>query len=60
MQVENANIEGTKRVVILSDGHANYGITSHQGIASIAATHHSGGVSVSAIGLGLDYNENLM
>jgi Ca-activated chloride channel family protein len=48
------------RVVLLSDGLANTGITDHGAIAHIAADARRSGVRVSSIGLGLDYDEDLM
>jgi Ca-activated chloride channel family protein len=48
------------RVILLSDGLANVGVTDHAGIARIASDARNRGVRVSAIGLGLDYDEDLM
>jgi Ca-activated chloride channel family protein len=48
------------RVILLSDGLANTGITDHGAIAHIAADARRQGVRVSSIGLGLDYDEDLM
>ncbi len=52
--------ETLNRVILLSDGLANTGITDHAGIARIASDARQRGVRVSAIGLGLDYDEDLM
>mgnify|MGYP002631105485 CR=1 FL=1 len=46
------------RVIVLSDGKANVGITRPSALASQAGLHVPSGVSVSTIGLGLDYNED--
>ena len=46
------------RVIVLSDGKANVGITRPAALASQAGLHVDAGVSVSTIGLGLDYNED--
>ncbi|KAA6396878.1 MAG: putative Ca-activated chloride channel family protein, partial [Streblomastix strix] len=59
-QIENSKFEGTKRVVLLSDGNANVGIQDPNGISDITSSHREKGITVSAVGLGLDYNENLM
>ncbi len=60
-QVKNAAREDrTNRVVLLTDGLANRGITDHQRIASLVRNWRRQGVTVSAMGLGLDYDENLL
>ncbi len=48
------------RVVVLSDGHANVGITDGSTMARFAADLAADGVALSTIGLGLDYNEDLL
>jgi Ca-activated chloride channel family protein len=48
------------RVLLLTDGLANTGITSAGEIADIAMDARRSGVRVSSIGLGLDYNEDLL
>jgi Ca-activated chloride channel family protein len=48
------------RVILLSDGQANEGITDPQALAQLAANAAEGGLHVTTIGLGLDYNEDLM
>jgi Ca-activated chloride channel family protein len=53
--------EGTlSRVVLLTDGLANTGVTDQGEIARMAADARRRGVRVSTIGLGLDYNEDLL
>jgi len=52
--------ETLSRVIVLTDGLANTGITNEGAIASIASEARRGGVRVSSIGLGLDYNEDLL
>lgn len=49
-----------ERVVLLSDGLANTGITHPARIAALAAEARSQGVAVTTMGLGLDYDEDLM
>ena len=46
-------------LLLLSDGHANVGVFDHDGCRSLGATGHHG-VTTSTIGLGLDYDEQLM
>lgn len=48
------------RVVLLSDGLANVGPSSPGELAELGRKLASKGISVSTIGLGLDYNEDLM
>ncbi len=56
---ENA-AERSRRVILLSDGQANEGITSPEGLASMTASLNRQGSVVSAIGMGLGFNERLM
>jgi Ca-activated chloride channel family protein len=48
------------RVVLVSDGLANRGITDPGELDRIARRYRQQGISLSAIGVGLEYNENLM
>jgi Ca-activated chloride channel family protein len=49
------------RVLLLSDGLANEGITDPQQIQKIVRTqNNTNGISISTFGLGNDYNEDLM
>jgi Ca-activated chloride channel homolog len=52
--------ERINRVVLLSDGQANVGVVDPAQIARAAADAADQGVRVTTIGLGLDYNEDLM
>ncbi len=53
--------DGTlSRVVLLTDGLANTGVTDQGEIARMAQDARRRGVRVSTIGLGLDYNEDLL
>lgn len=56
------NIEGayTHRVLLLSDGLANVGPQTPEALGSLGALLVREGVSVTTIGLGLDFNEDLM
>lgn len=53
--------EMVNRVLLLSDGLANVGLTDSEGLAAITKNnfeeHH---ISISTFGVGNDYNENLM
>lgn len=52
--------EAVRRVILLSDGLANSGVTDPRAIAAMAADARSRGVTISTMGLGLSYNEDLM
>ncbi|MCP4803981.1 MAG: VWA domain-containing protein [Proteobacteria bacterium] len=55
-----ASDSAVNRVIVLSDGKANVGVTSLSQLSSLASRDNDGGVRVSTIGLGLDYNEDLL
>ncbi|MBE0558505.1 MAG: VWA domain-containing protein, partial [Proteobacteria bacterium] len=60
-QVErNASRRYVNRVILLSDGLANQGITSSYELGRIARTYRSRSISLTTMGVGLDYNEDLM
>lgn len=48
------------RVILLSDGLANVGPKSPSELAALGASLMKEGIAVSTLGLGLDYNEDLM
>jgi len=50
----------TCRTILLSDGLANQGETRPAAIAAMAAAGRGDGVAVTAMGVGLDYNEDLL
>jgi len=59
--VSNTIQEGSiNRVILMSDGQANRGVTSISALERKAQTCLDKGVSLTTIGLGLDYNEALM
>lgn len=51
---------GVRRVLLLSDGHANHGITDPATLASVARTSLESGVSTSTIGFGAGFDEHLL
>ncbi len=48
------------RVILLSDGLANQGVTDPREICRLVREAKQRGITVSTMGLGLDYNEDLM
>ncbi len=52
--------QATTRVILLSDGLANQGVIQPQEIIERVNEARRAGVEISSIGLGLDYNEDLM
>lgn len=60
-QVErNLDRESINRVILLSDGLANQGITDPRELDRIARRYRSKSISLTTMGVGLNYNENLM
>ncbi len=52
--------EGTNRVVLLTDGIANQGVTDPAQIARESLSFNDRGVDLSTIGVGLDLNKDLL
>lgn len=52
--------EGLSRVILLSDGNANQGLTGVHEVTAQCAARAAAGVSTSTYGLGADFNEELM
>ena len=57
---KNMNANGVNRIVLLSDGRANRGIIQTKGLTPFAKQYAQEGVSISALGVGDDYNEELL
>jgi Ca-activated chloride channel family protein len=47
-------------LLLISDGHANRGVTDHAQLGQIARQGHAAGVSTSTLGYGLGYDEELL
>jgi len=58
--LENNHSERARKILLLSDGQANQGITNPEQLAQMAATATRYGAVLSTIGMGLGFNENLM
>jgi Ca-activated chloride channel family protein len=48
------------RLLLLSDGQPTVGVTSAAGLANVVASIRGAGVSVTSLGVGADFNEDLM
>ena len=59
-QLKGMGKEGPCRVILLSDGLANRGVTQAELVAAIGAKAKGKGITVTTVGLGLDFNEDLM
>ncbi|KAA3633568.1 MAG: VWA domain-containing protein, partial [Calditrichaeota bacterium] len=58
--IEYYSSRDINRILLLSDGLANRGITSMRDIKRLVKQARRDGITISTIGLGLDYNEDLM
>ncbi|HEY4179708.1 MAG TPA: VWA domain-containing protein [Kofleriaceae bacterium] len=59
-ELAHAGLEGVRRIVLISDGQANEGIRDRDQLAHFTADIANHGVSVSAVGVGLDFDEVTM
>ena len=57
---KNLNREYVNRVILLSDGLANQGITNPVHLNRIARDYRTQSISLTTMGVGAEYNENLM
>ncbi len=48
------------RVLLLTDGLANYGVTHPEHIVSLARMNRGDGITTTTMGVGLDFNEDLL
>ncbi|MCK5192006.1 MAG: VWA domain-containing protein, partial [Methylococcales bacterium] len=58
--LQNNRSERARKILLLSDGQANQGITNPEQLAQMAARATHYGAVLSSIGMGLGFNENLM
>lgn len=59
--VRKGKVDGTvNRVILLSDGHANEGITDREKLLAIAKEYRSSGVGITTMGVGDGFDEELM
>ncbi len=58
--LQNNQMDRSRKILLLSDGQANQGITDPQQLSQIASRATQFGVVLSTIGMGLGFNETLM
>ncbi len=49
-----------RRMVLISDGQANEGIYDRHGLVRLATQRAAEGISITSVGVGLDFNEDVM
>jgi Ca-activated chloride channel family protein len=60
-QLETARSDfRVNRLILLSDGQPTVGITSAQGLANVVSGIRRSGITVTSLGVGSDFNEDLM
>lgn len=52
--------QGVRRMVLISDGYANLGLRDRDELVQLAADTAARGVSITAVGVGLDFDEQTM
>ena len=53
-------VDGVNRIVLLTDGHANAGLTDSGALAAMVRSGAESGVSTTCIGFGAGFNEDLL
>ncbi|MCB9453817.1 MAG: FHA domain-containing protein [Anaerolineaceae bacterium] len=57
---QNLDQDRLNRVILMTDGLANRGITSQSQLVALAQQKYEGGISTTTMGLGDDFNEDLL
>lgn len=57
---QNFSKESLNRVILMSDGLANRGVTNREQLIALAQQKFGEGISTTTMGLGTDFNEDLM
>lgn len=57
---KNLSNENISRILLLTDGLANVGVTKSGDLAELASKYLSEGITTTTIGVGADYNEELL
>lgn len=58
--IEESTAASVRRVLLLTDGRANQGIVDHDALAAAAARLRAQGISTSTLGIGADFDEQLL
>lgn len=59
-QARHASADTGATLLLISDGHANQGVTEHDALRGCARNAYEHGVTVSTLGYGLGYDEQLL
>ncbi|WP_017538902.1 ADP-ribosylglycohydrolase family protein [Nocardiopsis halophila] len=59
-EARRASADRGATLLLISDGHANQGVTEHDRLAGIARTAYASGVATTTVGYGLGYDEELL
>lgn len=59
-ELTRAPVNGLRRMLVISDGQANKGIYDRTELAQLAASKADRGMSISTVGVGLDFDEHTM
>lgn len=60
LEARRAAGDGGATLVLLSDGHANQGVTEHGALERLAAGARKERITISTLGIGLGYDEDLL
>lgn len=58
--LKNRKENFVNRIILLSDGVANVGVTDERSLLSLAKKYRKQGISITTLGVGTDFNEDLM
>jgi Ca-activated chloride channel family protein len=59
-ELARSSTNGVRRIVLISDGQANAGIVDRNELADLASSTAAQGISLSTVGVGLDFDELTM
>jgi len=59
-ELDGGGFDGVRRAILLSDGEANVGDVDPEDMVRMVSGYTARGISLSALGVGLDFNEDLL
>jgi len=59
-ELSRSPVHGLRRMVLISDGQANEGVFDRDALADLAAATAAAGISITTVGVGLDFDEVTM